>query len=60
MVVLRSKSGLRVPLVERLKARVELKLDWERRPSPGRRRRTRRFCSAWTATSDNRFAHRKR
>ena len=26
-----------MPLVESLKARVELKLDWERRPSPGRR-----------------------
>lgn len=35
-VVLRTQSGLRVPVVDRLKASVQLKLDWERRPSPGR------------------------
>jgi putative salt-induced outer membrane protein YdiY len=37
VVVLRSRSGVRVPLNARLKARVELNLEWERRPSPGRR-----------------------
>ena len=37
VVVLRSKTGLRVPVVERLKATVQLKLDWEREPAPGRR-----------------------
>jgi putative salt-induced outer membrane protein YdiY len=36
VVVVRARSGLRVPLVERLQASVQLKLDWERRPSPGR------------------------
>jgi putative salt-induced outer membrane protein YdiY len=35
-VVLRTQSGLRVPVADRLKASVQLKLDWERRPSPGR------------------------
>jgi putative salt-induced outer membrane protein YdiY len=35
-IVLRTQSGLRVPVAERLKASVQLKLDWERRPSPGR------------------------
>jgi hypothetical protein len=37
VVVLRSKSGIRVPIVGALKASVQVKLDWERRPSPGRR-----------------------
>lgn len=37
VVVLRSRSGIRVPVIGRLKARAELKLDWERRPSPGHR-----------------------
>jgi len=35
-IVLRTQSGLRVPVADRLKASVQLKLDWERRPSPGR------------------------
>jgi putative salt-induced outer membrane protein YdiY len=35
-VVLRTQSGLRVPVADRLKVSVQLKLDWERRPSPGR------------------------
>ena len=33
----RSKSGLRMPLVARLSASVQLNLDWERRPAGGRR-----------------------
>ena len=33
----RTKSGLRMPLVERLGASVQLNVDWERRPAPGRR-----------------------
>lgn len=36
VVILRSKSGVRVPLVERLNATAQLNVDWERRPSPGR------------------------
>jgi len=35
-IVLRTQSGLRIPVAGRLKASVQLKLDWERRPSPGR------------------------
>lgn len=35
-VILRSKSGLRLPLVERLNATAQLNIDWERRPAPGR------------------------
>lgn len=33
----RSKSGLRVPLVARLSATAQLNVDWERRPAPGRK-----------------------
>lgn len=36
VVVVRSKSGLRVPLIERLNATAQLNVDWERRPAPGR------------------------
>lgn len=36
VVTLRSKSGVRLPLVERLNATAQLNLDWERRPAPGR------------------------
>jgi len=35
-VVLRSKTGLRMPLVARINASAQLNLDWERRPAPGR------------------------
>lgn len=35
-VIVRSKSGLRLPLVERLNATAQLNVDWERRPAPGR------------------------
>jgi putative salt-induced outer membrane protein YdiY len=35
-VIVRSKTGLRVPLVERLNATAQLNLDWERQPAPGR------------------------
>lgn len=35
-VVVRSKTGLRVPLVERLNATAQLNVDWERSPAPGR------------------------
>lgn len=35
-VVVRSKSGVRLPLVERLNATAQLNVDWERRPAPGR------------------------
>ena len=34
---LRSKTGLRMPLVERLSATAQLNVDWERRPAPGRK-----------------------
>jgi hypothetical protein len=37
VVVVRSKTGLRVPLIERLNATAQLNLDWERQPAPGRR-----------------------
>lgn len=33
----RSKTGLRMPLVERLSATAQLNVDWERRPAPGRK-----------------------
>jgi len=36
VVILRSKTGLRLPLVDRLNATAQLNLDWESRPSPGR------------------------
>lgn len=35
-LVLRSKTGLRMPLVARVNASVLLNVDWERRPAPGR------------------------
>lgn len=35
-VVLRSKTGLRMPLIARINASAQLNLDWERRPAPGR------------------------
>jgi hypothetical protein len=35
-VIVRSKSGLRLPLEERLNATAQLNVDWERRPAPGR------------------------
>jgi putative salt-induced outer membrane protein YdiY len=34
---LRSKSGVRVPLLERLAGTAQINVDWERRPSPGRK-----------------------
>lgn len=37
VVVWRSKTGIRMPLVERLHATAQLNLDWERRPAPGRK-----------------------
>jgi putative salt-induced outer membrane protein YdiY len=36
-VTIRSKTGLRVPLIERLNAVAQYNVDWERRPAPGRR-----------------------
>jgi putative salt-induced outer membrane protein YdiY len=36
VVTLRSKTGVRVPLVERFNATAQLNVDWERRPAPGR------------------------
>lgn len=36
IAILRSKTGLRLPLVERLNATAQLNLDWERQPAPGR------------------------
>ncbi|HEX7053622.1 MAG TPA: DUF481 domain-containing protein [Burkholderiales bacterium] len=33
----RSKSGLRLPLVARLSATAQINVDWERRPAPGRK-----------------------
>ena len=36
VVTLRSKSGLRVPLIARLNATAQLNVDWEREPAPGR------------------------
>ncbi|HYI88047.1 MAG TPA: DUF481 domain-containing protein [Burkholderiales bacterium] len=35
-VLIRSKSGLRMPLLPRVSASVQLNVDWERRPAPGR------------------------
>jgi hypothetical protein len=35
VVILRSKTGLRLPLVERLNATAQVNLDWEREPVPG-------------------------
>ena len=36
MVTLRTKTGVRVPLVDRFNATAQLNVDWERRPAPGR------------------------
>lgn len=36
VVVLRSKTGLRVPLLVRVNASIQLNVDWEREPAPGR------------------------
>lgn len=36
VVILRSRTGVRVPLVERFNATAQLNVDWERRPAPGR------------------------
>jgi len=35
-LLVRSKSGLRLPLLQRISASVQLNVDWERRPAPGR------------------------
>jgi putative salt-induced outer membrane protein YdiY len=35
-LLVRSKTGLRLPLLGRLNASVQLNVDWERRPPPGR------------------------
>jgi putative salt-induced outer membrane protein YdiY len=35
-VILRSKTGLRVPLAGRFNATAQLNVDWERSPAPGR------------------------
>ena len=35
-VILRSKTGLRVPLIARVNASAQLNVDWERRPAAGR------------------------
>jgi hypothetical protein len=36
VVILRTKTGVRLPLIERLNATGQLNLDWEREPVPGR------------------------
>lgn len=36
-LLVRTKTGLRLPLIERLSASVQLNLDWESLPAPGRR-----------------------
>ena len=36
-VTVRSKTGVRIPVAERLSASVQLNLDWEREPAPGRK-----------------------
>lgn len=36
VLVLRSKTGMRVPLIDGLNATAQLNVDWEREPSPGR------------------------
>jgi putative salt-induced outer membrane protein YdiY len=36
VVVVRSKSGLRLPLVERLNVTAQINVDWERQPAPER------------------------
>ncbi len=35
-LLVRSKSGLRMPLLQHISASVQLNVDWERRPAPGR------------------------
>jgi putative salt-induced outer membrane protein YdiY len=37
VITLRSKTGLRLPLLQGLGLSVQLNLDWERRPAPGRK-----------------------
>lgn len=37
VITLRSKTGLRLPLLQGLGVSVQLNLDWERRPAPGRK-----------------------
>ena len=36
-VTLRSRTGLRVPLTKRISANLQLNLDWEKEPAPGRK-----------------------
>lgn len=36
-VTLRSRTGIRVPIASRLTASVQLNLDWEKEPAPGRK-----------------------
>jgi putative salt-induced outer membrane protein YdiY len=36
-VLIRSKTGLRIPLLQRVSASVQLNVDWERRPAQGRK-----------------------
>lgn len=36
-VTLRSKTGLRMPLIDKLNGVAQLNVDWERRPAPGHR-----------------------
>ena len=36
-VTIRSRTGLRVPLFDRLSASLQLNLDWDRSPAPGRK-----------------------
>ena len=36
IVTVRSKTGVRVPLIARLNATAQLNVDWEREPAPGR------------------------
>jgi putative salt-induced outer membrane protein YdiY len=36
-VTLRSRTGVRVPIVSRLNASIQLNLDWEKEPAPGRK-----------------------
>jgi hypothetical protein len=35
-VIVRSKTGARMPLIARINASAQLNVDWERRPAPGR------------------------
>jgi hypothetical protein len=36
-LTVRSRTGLRVPLLDKLSATAQLNLDWDREPAPGRK-----------------------